>query len=271
MSMKMALASWSFPHCTLNECADIAKALGVPALDIGVDYRAAIDRSALLSAPERAGRALRDLNIDMPCFYYRFGDALDERNLAAPENHAANAEDFKKVVAFCAAAGIGRIFLLPGVVNPGQTVATALEASATGLNRLLPIAQEVGITLTIEAHVRSFAESPQVALALLRQVPGLKLTLDYSHFVCLGFRQEDIDPLAPHAAHMHLRQAKPGELQAKFEYGTINFPALIGTLRSVRYDGYLVLENVHQDYMNTRYDDVLSEIIQMRDLVSRYI
>jgi sugar phosphate isomerase/epimerase len=271
MSMKLALASWSFPFCTLSEAAAIAKAVGVPALDIGVDYRAAVDRQALLSAPERVGRALRDLDIDMPCFYYRFGQELDERNLAAPENMAANAEDFKKVVAFCAAAGITRIFLLPGVVNPGQTVADALDVSAQALNRLLPLARDAGITLTVEAHVRSLAESPQVTLELLRKVPGLKLALDYSHFVCLGFRQEDIDPLAPHAAHVHLRQAKPGELQTKFQYGTINFPAMIGTLRDAAYDGYLVLENVHQDYMNSRYDDVLSEIIQMRDLVRRYI
>ena len=60
---------------------------------------------------------------------------------------------------------------------------------------------------------------------------GVRLALDYAHFACLGYRQEEVDPLAPHAAHVHLRQARPGVLQAKIGQGTLNFPAMFGTLR----------------------------------------
>ncbi len=55
-------------------------------------------------------------------------------------------------------------------------------------------------------------------------------------------------------AHVYLRQAGPGELQAKLEQGGIDFPVSIGTLKDVGYDGYLALKNVHQDYMITLYD-----------------
>ncbi len=269
--MKLACASWSFPYCTLPEAVGIARALGVPALDIGVDYRSAIDRSLLVQDPEQAARDVRALEFTHPCFYYRFADTLDGRNLADPHCRESNLSDFRSVARFCSACNIGVVFVLPGVLNPGQSVARALDESARSLNALLPIAQEAGLTLTIEAHVQSFLESPRLVLDLLGQVPGLKLTLDYSHFVCLGYRQEEIDPLAPYAAHVHLRQAKPGALQTKLEYGTINFPVLISTLKDVGYQGYLVLENVHQTYMNTLYDDVLSETIKMRDLVLREI
>lgn len=269
--MKVALATWSFPYCNLNEIIGISKALGINAVDMGIDYRGAIDRASLLSNPKETGSALRALNVDMPCFYYRFGDSIEKRNIANPENFDVNVADFRKIVAFCLAAHIKTIFILPGVINPGQTVEKAIEVSARALNVFVSIAQEAGITLTFEPHVRSITESPRTVLQLLDRVPGLKLTLDYSHFVCLGFRQEDIDPLAAHAAHVHLRQAKPGELQSKYEYGTLNFPAMIGTLQDVGYEGYLVLENVHQDYMNTLSDDVLTEIIKMRDLIVRYI
>jgi sugar phosphate isomerase/epimerase len=71
--------------------------------------------------------------------------------------------------------------------------------------------------------------------------------------------------------HVHLRQARPGVLQAKLDEGTINFPALIATLKDCGYEGYLSLEYVHQSYMNTLYDDVLSETIKMRDLVRSYL
>ena len=269
--MKMALATWSFPYCSLPEVVGITKALGLDAVDMGIDYKASVGREALLADPKSTGLALRDYNVDMPCFYYRFGENLDERNIAHPAFFEENLTDFEKIISFCLAAGIKTVFILPGVVNPGQSVADAIEVAAKAFNAFIPIAVKAGIALTFEPHVRSITESPSVTLNLLDRVPGLKLTLDYSHFVCLGFRQEDIDPLAVHAAHIHLRQAKPGELQAKFDEGTLNFPAMIGTLTEVGYDGYLVLENVHQTYMNSLYDDVLTEVIRMRDLVARYI
>ncbi len=151
--------------------------------------------------------------------------------------------------------------------NPGQGRAEALEQSAENLRRLLPIAERAGVQLTIEPHVHSYLESPSITLDLLRRVPGLKLTLDYAHFVCLGWRQDEIDVLAPHAAHVHLRQARPGALQAKLLQGTINMQAQLATLRAAGFAGSVALEVVHQDYMDTLYDDVLTETIALRDLV----
>jgi sugar phosphate isomerase/epimerase len=127
------------------------------------------------------------------------------------------------------------------------------------------------VTLTIEPHVHSFLESPALALDLLARVPGLKLTLDYAHFVCLGHTQEAIDPLAAHAAHVHVRQARPGALQTKLAQGTINMAAMLGTLRDAGYTGWLSLEWVHQDYMDTLYDDVLTETIAGRDALRAWI
>jgi sugar phosphate isomerase/epimerase len=95
----------------------------------------------------------------------------------------------------------------------------------------------------------------------------LKLTLDYAHFACMGFPQTEIDPLARHAAHVHMRQARPGALQAKLAEGTLDFVAMVETLRSVDFEGFLSIEYVHQNYMNTLFDDVLTETIQMRNLL----
>ena len=100
---------------------------------------------------------------------------------------------------------------------------------------------------------------------MLHRVPGLKIALDLAHFVALGYRQEEIEVLARHAAHVHLRQARQGLLQEKLENGTINFPSLFGALRDAGYDGWLAIEYVHQAYMNTVFDDVLSETVKMRD------
>jgi len=104
----------------------------------------------------------------------------------------------------------------------------------------------------------------------LEQVPGLKLMLDYSNIICPGYHQIEIDILVAHALHIQLRQSKPEVVQTKFNHETINFSTLLGTLHNVDYEGYIGLKHSHQGYMNNMNDAVLTEIIQMRDLVRAY-
>lgn len=269
--MKLCVTSWSFPALTLREVAGVARAIGIGAVDVGLFYRSTLDRARVLSEPEAYAAELRELGVQLSNLYWLFGGDLVERNLADPSGRAANVRDMAQVTRFCAAAGIPSIMILPGVLGPGQSRSAALRESAASLRELLPLAQDAGVTLAIEPHVHSFVESPALAGELLAAAPGVGLVLDYAHFVCLGYRQDEIDPLAPHAVHVHLRQACPGALQAKLAQGTINFAALLATLRDAGYSGYLALEYVHQEYMGTLYDDVLTETVQMRDLVQAWM
>jgi sugar phosphate isomerase/epimerase len=269
--MKLSLTSWSLRACSLDEAAAISKALGIGALDLGYFYGPALDKAALLADPDRAADRVAGLGIEVPNFYHLFGSTLAGRNLADPAHRAENEADLRNVVRFCSRAGIPTVFVLPGICNSSQDRAAALAQSAESLRRLLPTAAEAGVQLTIEPHVHSFLESPALTLDLLSRVPGLKLTLDYAHFTCLGWRQDEIDALAPHAAHVHLRQARPGALQTKTHQGTINIEAQLGTLKAAGYGGRLSLEYVHQDYMDTLYDDVLTETILLRDQVRAWL
>lgn len=262
--MKLSLTAWSMPSCTLSEAAGISTALGIGALDVGLFYRSGLHKARILSDPLAAAQDLTGLGVDLPNYYHLFGDGLEGRNLALPDMLDANLADLAQVLTFADAAGIGSVFILPGIVNPGQSRAQAEAVSTKALTEMVALAQDHKATLCIEPHVQSFAESPDIALRLVEK-SGIKLALDYSHFTCLGYRQSEIDPLAPHAAHVHLRQAKMGALQTKFARGTLNFPAMFGTLRDAGYQGALAIEPVHQDYMNTLFEDVLTEIIALRD------
>jgi sugar phosphate isomerase/epimerase len=267
---QLSITSWSFPACTLIEAVAVSKALGIGALDLGYFYRPALDRSAILANPEAAAGDVLSHGIGVPSFYHLFGASIADRNLADAGSLDRNIADFRAVVRFCKAANIPTIFVLPGITNPGQGKADALQTSAHALSALVDIAQAQNLTLSIEPHVHSYLESPACVLELLQEVPQLRLTLDYAHFICLGFTQPEIDVLAPYAAHIHLRQARPGYLQAKLAEGVIDFAALLGLLKSLGYQGALAIEYVHQAYMNTLYDDVLTETIAMRDLVRQW-
>lgn len=252
------------PACTLEEAAGISRALGIGALDVGLFYRSALDKAEILTDPRAAAARLAGLGVRLPNYYHLFGEGLEGRNLARPDALDGNLRDLGQVLTFADAAGIGTVFILPGVVNPGQSRAQAEAASTAALREMVALSRDHRARLCIEPHVHSFAETPDIARRLAEET-GVALALDYSHFVCLGYRQEEIDPLAPFAAHVHLRQAKMGALQAKFAHGTLNFPAMFGTLRDVGYAGALAIEPVHQDYMNTLYEDVLTEIVALRD------
>ena len=41
-------------------------------------------------------------------------------------------------------------------------------------------------------------------------------------------------------------------------------------MKEINYKNYLSIEYVHQDYMNTFYEDVLTETIKMRDLINNW-
>jgi sugar phosphate isomerase/epimerase len=263
--MELSVTSWSFPALTLTEVGGLAKLLSIPAVDIGLFYASALDKAKILSDPERYGAEIRKaLPVKVANYYHLFGAGLHDRNLALPAD-PENLKDCKAALSFAKSAGARSVFVLPGMINPGQSRRQALENSAENLKALVDAGQNAGVALTIEPHVHGLLESVEMTHELLDRVPGLKLTLDPAHYLSLGFRQDEIETLCPHTGHVHLRQARPGVLQSKMDEGTINFPALFGALRDAGYDGWLAIEYVHQAYMNTLYDDVLTETVRMRD------
>jgi sugar phosphate isomerase/epimerase len=265
--MKISVTSWSFPACTLKESWGIANALGISHLDLGLLHGASLDRDLVLSDPTAAAAEVKAMGISAANLYWLFGDTPDERPLSDPAALEQNMADYTSVLTFAEALDIPTLFLLPGVSKAGQSEGDLLASSAQALRAMMPLAEYHGIALSVEPHVGGLLKSPNSCLAFVDTVPGLKLTLDYAHFACMGFVQSEIDPLARHAAHVHMRQARPGALQAKMAEGTLDFVAMVETLRSVDYDGFLSIEYVHQGYMNTLFDDVLTETIHMRNLL----
>ncbi len=262
--MRLSMTAWSFPACTLAEAAAISTALGIKALDVGLFYRSALDKAEILADPAAAAAKIKALEIAVPNYYHLFGDGLAGRNLALPGAIDGNARDLDAVLSFADAAGIGSVFVLPGIVNPGQSRHDAARQSCESLRALMQVARGHRAKLCVEPHVHSWAESPDLARRLADDT-GVGLALDYAHFACLGYRQEDIDVLAPYATHVHLRQTRIGQLQSKFGQGILNFPAMFATLRDAGFAGWMAIEFVHQDYMNTLTEDVLTETIAMRD------
>ncbi len=270
--MRLSVTSWSFPQLNLDEVAGVAKAIGIEAIDLGYFYRSSLDKARLLSEPEIYGREIAALlPVKVANLYHLFGTDVAERNLASPASRAENLSDFRQALKFCTAVGAPTIFILPGILNGAQSRTQALAETVESLKPLVEAGLAAGIDVCVEPHVHSYLESPALAADMCERVPGVKLALDYAHFVVSGYRQDEIDALAPYVGHAHLRQARPGALQARLEEGTLNFPAMLATFRDAGFDGYVACEYVHQGYFDTLHDDVLTETVKMRDLFRAWI
>jgi sugar phosphate isomerase/epimerase len=159
----------------------------------------------------------------------------------------------------------------PGVVWPGETRRAALGRAAEPLRALVEAAAASGLRLRIEPHVGSVAPTPEATLELLDRVDGLSLTLDLAHFIALGSQEWELEPLRPHASHWHLRQARLGAGQARFDEGTLDVAALVRWWSESDYRGGVCLEYVHSPWMDLDGVDCVTETVRMRDEVRRLL
>jgi sugar phosphate isomerase/epimerase len=113
--------------------------------------------------------------------------------------------------------------------------------------------------------VGSIAPTPESAARLVQSVPGLTLTLDYTHFTKSGVSDQDVEPLITHASHFHARGARPGRIQASFKENVIDYGRVLDVMRQNGYAGYVGVEYVWIDWEHCNEVDNLSETILMRD------
>ncbi len=94
---------------------------------------------------------------------------------------------------------------LPGVTFADEPESESYQRCRDELAWRCQAAASQGVTFSVEAHVGSIVPTPESAARLVRSVPGLTLTLDYTHFTRGGVPDSDIEHLIAHASHFHAR------------------------------------------------------------------
>jgi len=145
-------------------------------------------------------------------------------------------------IEFCREIGAESIMMSPGKLNIdlGETASRQLAVEELRIQHEICTAK--GIQLNIEPHWHSLAETPQSAQWFCEQLPGIGLTLDYSHFIAQGFTQEQVEPLHAFTHHFHARQAKTGATNASMTEGVIDFERVIRKFTRDKWDCVICLE-----------------------------
>jgi sugar phosphate isomerase/epimerase len=165
---------------------------------------------------------------------------------------------------FASRTGSKHVSCLPGVRFDDEPARVSLGRCHDELAWRVERAAEQRLVLGVEAHIGSIAPVPAKALRLVEAVPGLTLTLDYTHFTLQGIADEEVAPLLPLASHFHVRGARKGRLQASFAENTIDYRGVLDGLAAAKYRGYLGLEYVWIDWQHCNEVDNLSETVLWR-------
>lgn len=275
--MRATCTSWSWSLLSFEDVARIMALLGFRGIDIGAFAGWAHFEPQELAANPRAWATLirsmvAPYDMELTDLFVTFGPGLEAHCVNAPQQalRDENFETFKRLTEFCQAAQIPGITLCPGVEHPALGRQNSLELSIVELARLAQAGADAGIRVSFEPHVESVTESPAETLAVLKQVPHLRLTLDYSHFVYQGYKQAELEALHPYVAHFHIRQSTPGALQCRTNDGIIDFPRALESLAERSYSNWVAFEYVWEHWMDNDRVDVLSETLVLRRQLQRF-
>jgi sugar phosphate isomerase/epimerase len=266
MTIRLGCHLWSFPQCTVAEAAGIIRALGLDYMDLGN----ARDLDPLYIARNTAAEAER-FNQIRAATGVTFVDAFPHvlpafsLNHPDPDVRAAHRPVMTAFFDFAVEIGLSGVTVSPGRYWPSSTPQADFDRGAHELRWLVAQAAQRGLPLRIEPHIESVTWTPSLTLEMLAAVPGLSLTLDYSHFVFHGLPLDQIAVLNEHATHWHARQAALSQANCATAAGVIDFAAIVRRLKTRGYNGGICLEYVHGSWAGMDQIDCLSETILLRD------
>jgi sugar phosphate isomerase/epimerase len=274
MNLRLATADYSFPKLEWEQTLRLARDIGMQAMDIGLFAgRSHLDPDEVLSNPAetaaRVSTALRANGLDIADVFGQPGRVFEENAVNHPDPAVRRRaeEFFYRTLEFAARCNAKHLTLLPGVHFAHETYDDSVKRCAEELAWRTTAAAKSGIAFAVEAHIGSIVPTPAQAKRLLESVPGLTLTLDYTHFTYQGLPDDAIEPLLAYASHFHARGACRGKLQAPLKENTIDYRRVLRAMKGVNYSGFVVLEYVWVDWMGCNQVDNLSETVLLRDLL----
>lgn len=169
--------------------------------------------------------------------------------------------------------GASTVLLVPGAVTQETSYQQAYTRSQVAIRKLIPLAEELNITLALEEVWNKFLLSPLEFARYIDEYnsPRVRAYFDVGNVVLYGYPQDWIRTLGNRIAKLHIkdftfmrgknggdsvaRWVSPGE-------GDINWIAIYEALRDIHYQGTATLELASGDAayltdMRRRFDRIL--------------
>lgn len=250
---RLGCSTISFQHLPLDEALVQIERLGFGEIDLGalpgvcdhvpfeLDDAAIAQVAATLAAHDLRVRSVN-------------GDVGDFNDPALDAD--AQAEHVARLVRLTAAIGADALVLPCGALGhePIVDLDADLDRVATALARAAATASDHGVELWVESlHFLRLCFDRARADALHERLAGsgVRPILDVAHVVAAGDDLVDtIRAWGASIAHVHLRDALPGEFSRAIGDGDVDFPAAVRALGEVGYAGGFALELPSRAYVD---------------------
>lgn len=227
--MYVSCSTLCFARQPLDEALKSIRDMRFPKADLAIHADGPHLRPADVAAdPARIAQKLKASTLQFAAFHLDLGPATGQ-------------EAEGQLRAVCRLA---RLLAVPLVTVPAAPAGTALAAEATRLAGMVKVSAAEGVILAVETDSRTVTADPAFTLELCKRVPGLGVTLDPTHYVCVPNGAVDYDALFPYVRHVRLRDsgATPDRFQVRVGQGDIEYGRIVTHLDRHRYDRSLTVD-----------------------------
>jgi len=137
------------------------------------------------------------------------------------------------------------------MVVESSELGTPFNGEIERLRKLVAIATDLDAVVGVKTASGRMTQDAETTASLCRNVPGLGVTLDPSHFIFGHKKPASWESIIKYVCHVHLRDTRPEAFQVRIGQGNIEYGKLFNQLERVGYKRALSvhvppLENVDQ-------------------------
>ena len=137
------------------------------------------------------------------------------------------------------------------IVVDASELGTPFNGEIERLRRMVAIATGMGVVVGVKTTAGRMTQDSETTASLCRNVPGLGVTLDPSHFIYGHKKMASWEPILKYVCHVHLRDTKPDVFQVRIGQGCVEYGKLVAQLERVGYKRALCalmppMENIDQ-------------------------
>jgi L-ribulose-5-phosphate 3-epimerase len=143
------------------------------------------------------------------------------------------------------AQGAGAVLLVPAVVTEEVGYAEAYSRSQKNIRKLLPLADELAVTIAVENVWNKFLLSPVEFARYIDEFdsPRLRAYIDVGNMILFGFAQDWLRTVGRRIVRIHLKDfRRKGYEWTNLLEGDVNWPQVRKALAEIGYHGYLTTE-----------------------------
>ena len=226
---------------TILEKFQAAKAAGFD----GVEVFSHLNREEVLKAKELTG-----LIVPSVCGSLHGKYSLSDPD---PKVRALGVEALKVTLEDAKTYGADTILLIPGRVSDTVSYDACWERSVTELNKVIPFAASLGVTIAIENVWNNFLLSPMEMARYIDQFnsPFVRSYFDCGNVLVIGWPEQWIRILGKRIARIHIKEfsRKIADKQGKWagfgvslQEGDNNWPVITRALDEIGYTGWATIE-----------------------------